>query len=196
MLHIARRRNASSTCSMNSAESSRFCARQREPTACCPPASSRERMVAAVTPYCEQTFITPMAAVAGAVAEEILIAMTAAATALAGLCKQWRRHRTASRARRAFCRRHGGAAGPSIAFRNRDARFGATGARHCDQRLARPQFFAWHRRRGDRPGRPCRMPPTPPQPSSPTRWICRDIRLLFACPLAVSLPTAIWATGW
>ena len=30
------------------------------------------RMVAAVAPYCEWTFITPMAAVAGAVAEEIL----------------------------------------------------------------------------------------------------------------------------
>ena len=37
------------------------------------------RMVAAVLPYCERTFITPMAAVAGAVAEEILDAMTAAA---------------------------------------------------------------------------------------------------------------------
>jgi ApbE superfamily uncharacterized protein (UPF0280 family) len=37
------------------------------------------RMVAAVTPYCEWTFITPMAAVAGAVAEDILGTMTAAA---------------------------------------------------------------------------------------------------------------------
>jgi len=37
------------------------------------------RMVAAVAPYCERTFITPMAAVAGAVAEEILTTMTAAA---------------------------------------------------------------------------------------------------------------------
>jgi uncharacterized protein len=36
-------------------------------------------MVAAVTPYCGRTFITPMAAVAGAVAEEILGTMTAAA---------------------------------------------------------------------------------------------------------------------
>jgi uncharacterized protein len=36
------------------------------------------RMVAAVMPYCERTFITPMAAVAGAVAEEILGTMTAA----------------------------------------------------------------------------------------------------------------------
>jgi ApbE superfamily uncharacterized protein (UPF0280 family) len=37
------------------------------------------RMTAAVAPYCQHTFITPMAAVAGAVAEEILDAMTAAA---------------------------------------------------------------------------------------------------------------------
>ncbi len=37
------------------------------------------RMAAAVVPYCEQTFITPMAAVAGAVAEEILGVMTTAA---------------------------------------------------------------------------------------------------------------------
>ena len=38
------------------------------------------RMAAAVAPYAEWTFITPMAAVAGAVAEEILEAMTSAAS--------------------------------------------------------------------------------------------------------------------
>ena len=37
------------------------------------------RMFAAVVPYCQRTFITPMAAVAGAVAEEILGSMTSAA---------------------------------------------------------------------------------------------------------------------
>jgi uncharacterized protein len=37
------------------------------------------RMVAAVTPYCDRMFITPMAAVAGAVAEDVLRVMTAAA---------------------------------------------------------------------------------------------------------------------
>src|SRR6202049_2886099 len=37
------------------------------------------RMFAAVLPYAEENFITPMAAVAGAVAEEILAAMTAVA---------------------------------------------------------------------------------------------------------------------
>ncbi len=45
-----------------------------------PSGAIAKRMVAAVTPYCERTFITPMAAVAGAVAEEILFAMTEAAT--------------------------------------------------------------------------------------------------------------------
>ncbi len=42
-----------------------------------PSGAVARRMVAAVTPYCERTFITPMAAVAGAVAEEILGTMTA-----------------------------------------------------------------------------------------------------------------------
>src|ERR1700731_1380854 len=37
------------------------------------------RMLAAVVPYAEENFITPMAAVAGRVAEEILAAMTAVA---------------------------------------------------------------------------------------------------------------------
>ena len=45
------------------------------------------RMAAAVRPYCERGFITPMAAVAGAVAEEILGAMTSSGPAFAGLCK-------------------------------------------------------------------------------------------------------------
>ncbi len=38
------------------------------------------RMQAAVEPHCEHTFVTPMAAVAGAVAEEILETMTSAAS--------------------------------------------------------------------------------------------------------------------
>jgi ApbE superfamily uncharacterized protein (UPF0280 family) len=41
-----------------------------------PQGSIARRMVAAVSPYASRTFITPMAAVAGAVAEEILEAMT------------------------------------------------------------------------------------------------------------------------
>jgi uncharacterized protein len=46
----------------------------------CPPAGAiARRMLAAVRPYASRIFITPMAAVAGAVAEEILEAMTSAA---------------------------------------------------------------------------------------------------------------------
>ena len=44
-----------------------------------PSGAIARRMAAAVAPYCEHDFITPMAAVAGAVAEGILHAMTAAA---------------------------------------------------------------------------------------------------------------------
>src|SRR5437764_2930579 len=44
-----------------------------------PRGSVARRMAAAVAPYASKTFITPMAAVAGAVAEEILYAMTSAA---------------------------------------------------------------------------------------------------------------------
>lgn len=42
--------------------------------------STAKRMAPAVAPYADRTFITPMAAVAGAVAEEILDAMTSSAT--------------------------------------------------------------------------------------------------------------------
>ena len=45
-----------------------------------PSGSIAQRMVAAVRPYASQIFITPMAAVAGAVAEEILAVMIANAT--------------------------------------------------------------------------------------------------------------------
>jgi len=47
-----------------------------------PRGSIARRMVAAVSPYASRTFITPMAAVAGAVAEEILAAMTDSAQLL------------------------------------------------------------------------------------------------------------------
>src|SRR5258708_15366054 len=46
---------------------------------CRPPGAIARRMLAAVRPYASRIFITPMAAVAGAVAEEILEVMTAAA---------------------------------------------------------------------------------------------------------------------
>jgi uncharacterized protein len=48
-------------------------------TAACPKGVIARRMAEAVAPLCLDRFITPMAAVAGAVAEEVLAAMTAAA---------------------------------------------------------------------------------------------------------------------
>ncbi|MDC7788359.1 UPF0280 family protein [Rhodoplanes sp. TEM] len=49
------------------------------PTAPAPLGPVGRRMAAAVRPFADETFITPMAAVAGSVADEILAAMTAAA---------------------------------------------------------------------------------------------------------------------
>ncbi len=110
-----------------------------------PSGAVARRMVAAVLPYCERAFITPMAAVAGAVAEEILDAMKARRSTFSGLREQRWRHRPAPRARRAICRGNGRAAGSSIAFRNSEAGLCATSPRHCHQRLARTQFFPWNR---------------------------------------------------
>ncbi len=53
------------------------------PSHALPNGSIARRMVAAVLPYASQAFITPMAAVAGAVAEEVLQAMTTAASLFA-----------------------------------------------------------------------------------------------------------------
>ncbi|HVO64022.1 MAG TPA: UPF0280 family protein [Terriglobales bacterium] len=52
---------------------------QAGPNTLKPTGTTAQRMAAAVAPYARRTFITPMAAVAGAVAEEILQAMTSAA---------------------------------------------------------------------------------------------------------------------
>lgn len=56
-----------------------FLRRPASPDGNLPSGTIARRMVSAVWPYASQTFITPMAAVAGAVAEEILDAMTSAA---------------------------------------------------------------------------------------------------------------------
>lgn len=56
-----------------------FLRRPARPDGDLPSGAIARRMLAAVMPYAAQTFITPMAAVAGAVAEELLEVMTAAA---------------------------------------------------------------------------------------------------------------------
>ena len=57
----------------------RFLRRAFDSEACLPAGVVARRMAAAVRPYAAVSFITPMAAVAGAVAEEILDAMTSSA---------------------------------------------------------------------------------------------------------------------
>ena len=77
---LSRRRcNDSSPCSTNSVRNCRICGRQPGRDAPHAHRPVAQRMAAAVAPYADRWFITPMAAVAGAVAEEILAAMTSAA---------------------------------------------------------------------------------------------------------------------
>ena len=109
------RRGASPACSTNSARSCRSCARPADPVRCALKGVVARRMHAAVAPFAADHFITPMAAVAGSVAEEILGAMLARGAARSRLCQQWRRHRAASGRRRAIHRRPDGPAGPRTA---------------------------------------------------------------------------------
>ena len=100
-------------------------------------------------------FITPMAAVAGSVAEE-LIAAFADERIAPRLDQQRRRHRAASRAGRSrysvgLCRRsRAPAASAPASTADFERRCRIAGARHRHQRLARPQLLARHRRQRDR----------------------------------------------
>ena len=60
------------------------------------------RMVDAVWPY-RDVFVTPMAAVAGAVAEHVLAAMVRRRKLRRAMRQQWRRHRASPSRRRASC---------------------------------------------------------------------------------------------
>ena len=146
------RRGVSPVCSMNSATSCRCCARRPIPKRCPLQGVVARRMHAAVAPFASDQFITPMAAVAGAVAEEILGAMLRNGAASPRLCQQWRRHRAASWRRRAFYRWPGGPAGRAWRDANHHRRCRRSHPRHCDLRTPRPQFFARHCRRGDGAG--------------------------------------------
>ena len=108
------------------------------------------RMVGAVAPFAAERFLTPMAAVAGAVAEEILAGDDASGRRSPRLCQQWRRHRASSRARREFSHRHGRSRPTSQACLAARDTARDDGARARDLRLARPQLLAWHRRRRHR----------------------------------------------
>ena len=96
-------------------------------------------------------FITPMAAVAGSVADEMLAAMLAGRQARqAPMSTMAATSRSISRRARR-CTLAIAGTGHGFADRIVDPRR-RPGARHRHQRLARPQLFAGHRRRGDRAG--------------------------------------------
>ena len=81
---------------MNSASELPLLRQAADPARCLLQGKVARRMHAAVAPFAADHFITPMAAVAGAVAEEILGAMLRRARLERALCQQWRRHRAAS----------------------------------------------------------------------------------------------------
>ena len=119
------------------------------------------RMAAAVWPH-RETFVTPMAAVAGAVADEVLAAMLAGRPLAQGLCQRRRRHRAGTWRRASPC---APASSPTRTCPRSTPWSSCThahaGARHGDLGLARPLLLARHRRCGDRAGaraRPRRMP--------------------------------------
>ena len=103
-------------------------------------------MADAVLPLCDR-FITPMAAVAGAVAEEVLNAMIAAAPLSRAYVNNGGDIALHLLADETFHRRHGGSAGPSKLDRECGHYGTRFGARPSDVGLARPQLLAWHRRR-------------------------------------------------
>ena len=109
------------------------------------------RMWAAVAPFARETLVTPMAAVAGAVAGEVLAAMVAAAPPPACGREQRRRHRTSSGIGREPASRPRRPAGPARIVRVDDHPGRRPRARRRDQRLARTQLLARHRGRGHDP---------------------------------------------
>ena len=134
------------------------------------------RMHAAVAPFASEHFITPMAAVAGSVAEEILGAMTGAAQLRSRLCQQWRRHRAASGRRRTIHGWPDGSAGRARPDANDHRRMPTIPTRRLRPAGATAAVF----RSALPTPSPCwrepRRRPTPPRPSSPMPLICPDIR--------------------
>ena len=110
------------------------------------------RMHAAVAPFAADHFITPMAAVAGSVAEEILGAMLDAARLDRAYVNNGGDIALHLDRRRAVHRRADGPAGPAWPDANDRYRGRRSGAGHRDQRASRPQFFARHCRCRHRAG--------------------------------------------
>ena len=156
--------------------------RAADPAQCALQGVVARRMHAAVAPFAADHFITPMAAVAGSVAEEILGAMLGAARARSRLCQQWRRHRAASGRGEHF----------TVGLMDRPDRHGVMRTmidrcRRSRRAASRPAAAtaAVFRSALPTPSRCWREPhrrPTPPPPSSPMRSICPGIPPSSAVP--------------
>ena len=153
-------------------------------------------MMAVVMPYASEYFITPMAAVAGAVAEEILAVMLQSANLSRAYVNNGGDIALFLARIRKVCRRDGGASGSSIAFRDFGPDFGRSCAWNCDQRMARPKFFHGNRGCGDGSRGSARPQLMRRLRSSPMLSTFRDIRRLSAFLHATLRLTAISRTGW
>ena len=124
-----------------------------------------------------EVFITPMAAVAGSVADEILAVMRRRRRT--GLARIWSTTAATSRSisRPARRRRSASSAGPTVrrCSRAHASRRGTESAA-SPHRARRAQLLARHRRRGHDPCAATPRKPTPPRRSSPTRSIFPAIR--------------------
>ena len=103
------------------------------------------RMAAAVAPFRARRFLTPMAAVAGAVAEEVLEAMTTGRKLARAYVNNGGDIALHLSARRDVLDRHGRSPGPAESVRPRDDRRCGRRARRRDVGLARTQLLAWRR---------------------------------------------------
>ena len=174
---------ASERSSTNSAASFHYCGSRRTLVAGVLAGTSLDECWQLCCPSRKRSFITPMAAVAGAVAEEILIAMTAqlhidepmSMTAATSLCISMPGENfvigMVERPDR-----------PSTSLAGRMLSSMIQRARHCDQRMAWPQFLP--RDRGCSHC-PCRQPlpwRTRPPRSSPMLWIFPDIQSIQRVP--------------
>ena len=146
------RRGASPACSTSSARNLPNCARPADPAHCALKGVVARRMHAAVAPFAADHFITPMAAVAGSVAEEILGAMLGAAQLERAYVNNGGDIALHLADGEQFTRRPDGPAGSPWPDADDDDRRRRSGSRHRDQRPPRPQLLARHCRCRHRAG--------------------------------------------
>ena len=147
------RGNGSSRCSTSWSRSCRRCDGRWMPGDRDLRGPVARRMAAAVRPFAADRFITPMAAVAGAVADEICEHMVTGGGVRTRLRERRRRHRAVPDPGRDARRGPGARPRPSRPGGQDHRPGGRRRPRGRDQRTAWPELLARHRRRGDRAGR-------------------------------------------